>query len=182
MDVDGSESRSRKEDRKSNKSSNNTRDRSPLSKTARKAAPDRRVFVSNIPYEFRWQDLKDLFRDEGCLNLLVLVNATFMFCWFRFNCLVGEVAYVELFTDEKNKPRGCGIVEFDNADNVSLAIEKMHRFELKGRKLVVREVRLYVPNLIFNELQFQQESLILFWEYLRFLFIEFPFEGFYITD
>lgn len=54
---------------------------------------------------------------------------------------VGEVAYVELFTDEKNKPRGCGIVEFDKAENVQLAIEKMHRFELKGRKLVVREVR-----------------------------------------
>ncbi|KAK7590810.1 hypothetical protein V9T40_002423 [Parthenolecanium corni] len=116
MDVDGSESRSRREERKSSKPSNNTRDRSPLSKTARKGAPDRRVFVSNIPYEFRWQDLKDLFRDE-----------------------VGEVAYVELFTDEKNKPRGCGIVEFDKAENVQLAIEKMHRFELKGRKLVVRE-------------------------------------------
>lgn len=57
-------------------------------------------------------------------------------------CLVGEVAYVELFHDEKLKPRGCGIVEFDKADNVSLAIEKMHRYELNGRKLVVREVRL----------------------------------------
>lgn len=69
MDVDGSESRSRREERKSSKPSNNTRDRSPLSKTARKGAPDRRVFVSNIPYEFRWQDLKDLFRDEGCADL-----------------------------------------------------------------------------------------------------------------
>lgn len=71
MDVDGSESRNRKDERKSNKSSSNTRDRSPLSKIPRKPAPDRRVFVSNIPYEYRWQDLKDLFRDKGCTNLLV---------------------------------------------------------------------------------------------------------------
>lgn len=64
MDVDGSDSRGRNDDRKSGKSSNTMRDRSPLSKT-RKGTTERRVFVSNIPYEFRWQDLKDLFRDKG---------------------------------------------------------------------------------------------------------------------
>lgn len=25
----------------------------------------KRVFVSNVPYEMKWQDLKDLFRKEG---------------------------------------------------------------------------------------------------------------------
>ncbi len=25
----------------------------------------KRVYVSNIPYEIRWQDLKDLFKNEG---------------------------------------------------------------------------------------------------------------------
>ncbi|GLH14166.1 Uncharacterized protein GBIM_18560, partial [Gryllus bimaculatus] len=82
----------------------------------RKSAAERRIFVSNIAYEFRWQELKDLFRTE-----------------------VGEVAYVELFTDENDKPRGCGIVEFESADSVKKAVEKMHRYELKGRKLVVKE-------------------------------------------
>lgn len=53
---------------------------------------------------------------------------------------VGEVAYVELFHDENDKPRGCGIVEFESADSVKKAVEKMHRFDLKGRKLVVKEV------------------------------------------
>ncbi|KAG8226989.1 hypothetical protein J437_LFUL000294 [Ladona fulva] len=82
----------------------------------RRAPADRRIYVSNIPYEFRWQELKDLFRTE-----------------------VGEVAYVELFSDDVDKPRGCGIVEFESPDSVKKAVEKMHRFELKGRKLVVKE-------------------------------------------
>ncbi|XP_012268879.1 myelin expression factor 2 isoform X2 [Athalia rosae] len=77
---------------------------------------DRRIYVSNIPYDFRWQDLKDLFRTE-----------------------VGKVAHVELFMDENDKPRGCGIVEFEEADSVKLAVDKMHRFDIKGRKLVVKE-------------------------------------------
>ncbi len=54
------------------------------------------------------------------------------------------MAYVELFMDEKDKPRGCGIVEFETADSAQLAVEKMHRFELKGRKLVVKEVGIRV--------------------------------------
>ncbi|PSN45266.1 Myelin expression factor 2 [Blattella germanica] len=79
-------------------------------------AAERRIFVSNIAYEYRWQELKDLFRNE-----------------------VGEVAYVELFHDENDKPRGCGIVEFESADSVKKAVEKMHRYDLNGRKLVVKE-------------------------------------------
>lgn len=76
----------------------------------------RRIYVSNIPYEYRWQDLKDLFRKE-----------------------VGDVAFVELFSDESNKPRGCGIVEFDKPESVGKALEKMNRYELNGRNLVVKE-------------------------------------------
>lgn len=47
--------------------------------------------------------------------------------------------------DENDKPRGCGIIEFANADLAKDAIEKMHRHELKGRKLVVKEVRILYP-------------------------------------
>ncbi|XP_071450066.1 myelin expression factor 2 isoform X2 [Hetaerina americana] len=95
------------------RSSSGGRDRD---RGGRRAPADRRIYISNIPYEFRWQELKDLFRTE-----------------------VGEVAYVELFSDDGEKPRGCGIVEFESADSVKKAVEKMHRFELKGRKLVVKE-------------------------------------------
>lgn len=52
---------------------------------------------------------------------------------------VGEVAFVELFNDDNEKPRGCGIIEFENAPTAKKAIEKMHRFELGGRKIVVKE-------------------------------------------
>lgn len=79
-------------------------------------ATSRRVYVSNIPYEYRWQDLKDLFRR-----------------------MVGSVSYVELFLDENNKARGCGIVEFKDPENVAKAMEVMHRHSLNGREIVVKE-------------------------------------------
>ena len=52
---------------------------------------------------------------------------------------VGDVTYVELFSDENEKPRGCGILEFGSKDLAKKAVDKMHRFDLKGRKLVVKE-------------------------------------------
>lgn len=70
----------------------------------------------SIPYEYRWQDLKDLFRRE-----------------------VGDVSFVELFNDETNKPRGCGIVEFEKVESVAVALDKMNRYDLNGRNLVVKE-------------------------------------------
>lgn len=76
----------------------------------------KRIYVSNIPYEYRWQDLKDLFRR-----------------------VVGTVEFVELFVDESGKARGCGIVEFKDAENVQKALEKMNRYELSGREIVVKE-------------------------------------------
>lgn len=31
-------------------------------------------------------------------------------------------------------------MEFENSDSVKIAVEKMHRYDIKGRKLVVKEV------------------------------------------
>lgn len=64
----------------------------------------------------KWQELKDLFRRE-----------------------VGDVTFVELFNDENGKPRGCGIVEFATSDSVSVALDKMNRYDLNGRNLVIKE-------------------------------------------
>ncbi|XP_030373946.1 myelin expression factor 2 isoform X3 [Scaptodrosophila lebanonensis] len=75
-----------------------------------------RVYISNIPYDYRWQDLKDLFRR-----------------------IVGSIEYVQLFHDESGKARGCGIVEFKDPENVQKALEKMNRYEINGRELVVKE-------------------------------------------
>uniref|UniRef100_A0A336KI76 CSON010885 protein n=1 Tax=Culicoides sonorensis TaxID=179676 RepID=A0A336KI76_CULSO len=100
FDDGGRQDRSRSRDRGGNPGGKNTR----------------RIYVSNIPYEYRWQDLKDLFRRE-----------------------VGDVSFVELFSDENNKPRGCGIVEFDKPESTEKCLEKMNRYELNGRNLVVKE-------------------------------------------
>ncbi|KAL7638400.1 UNVERIFIED_CONTAM: hypothetical protein RMT77_010970 [Armadillidium vulgare] len=81
-----------------------------------KRSAECRVYVSNIPYEFKWQDLKDLFRSE-----------------------VGNVAYVEMFNDDNGRPRGSAIVDFETPEMAQRAIEKLHRMEVKGRKLVVKE-------------------------------------------
>ncbi|EFN89776.1 Myelin expression factor 2 [Harpegnathos saltator] len=107
--------RNRRSDRP-NRLNSATRDRSRERNERGRKASDRRIYVSNIPYDFRWQDLKDLFRTE-----------------------VGKVAHVELFTDENDKPRGCGIMEFEDSESVKIAVEKMHRYDIKGRKLVVKE-------------------------------------------
>lgn len=42
--------------------SDNNKDDSRDRSRERSGGNNRRVYVSNIPYEFRWQDLKDLFR------------------------------------------------------------------------------------------------------------------------
>ncbi|XP_047532471.1 heterogeneous nuclear ribonucleoprotein M-like [Vanessa atalanta] len=103
--------RSRRGDRPS-RFSDAPRDRS----NDRDRSEGKRLFVSNIPYEFRWTELKDLFKEK-----------------------VGDVAYVELFNDENGKPRGCGVVEFINSEAMKKALFVMHRYELNGRKLVLKE-------------------------------------------
>jgi len=91
-------------------------DRKPAMNKSRSRRPTRRIQVSNIPYEYKWQDLKDLFRQE-----------------------VGEVTYVDLYKDDNGRPRGTGVVEFATEDNAAKAIEKMHRYEIGDRNIIVKE-------------------------------------------
>lgn len=107
--------RSRRGDKPSRFSDGN-RERDRSNDRGGRKASNNRVFVSNISYEYRWQALKDLFRTE-----------------------VGDVSYVELFVDENDKPKGCGIIEFADPASVKKCLEVMHRVELKGRKLVIKE-------------------------------------------
>jgi len=82
----------------------------------KKGPADKRIFINNLPFEAKWQDVKDLFRKE-----------------------VGEVSFVELFEDESGRPRGAGVLELGSAELAKQAITKMHRYEFKGRKIVVKE-------------------------------------------
>ncbi|KAK3578292.1 hypothetical protein CHS0354_010496, partial [Potamilus streckersoni] len=96
-----------------------SRSRSPRRRGERRGmVSSRRVIISNIPYDMKWQDIKDLFRKE-----------------------VGDVTYVELWENPDGKPRGAGIIEFKDKETAQKAIDKMHRYDLKGRDLVVREER-----------------------------------------
>lgn len=61
-----------------------------------------------------------------------------------FSFVVGDVSFVVVYTDEKDKSRGCGTVEFDRAEFAQRAVDKMHRYDLNGRKLVVKEVSFYL--------------------------------------
>nr|XP_023669936.1 myelin expression factor 2-like isoform X1 [Paramormyrops kingsleyae] len=75
-----------------------------------------RVFISNIPYDMKWQAIKDLMREK-----------------------VGEVTYVELFKDAEGKSRGCGVVEFKDEEFVKKALEVMNKHDLNGRPLNIKE-------------------------------------------
>lgn len=44
-----------------------------------------------------------------------------------------------MFYDENDQARGCAIIEFECAESVRRAVEKMHRY-INGRKLVVKEL------------------------------------------
>ncbi|XP_030650199.1 myelin expression factor 2 [Chanos chanos] len=82
----------------------------------KKGTHKNRVFISNIPYDMKWQAIKDLMREK-----------------------VGEVTYVELFKDAEGKSRGCGVVEFKDEEFVKKAMEVMNKYDLNGRPLNIRE-------------------------------------------
>ena len=67
---------------------------------------------------------------------------------------MGDVAYVELFNDENDKPRGCGILEFATEEMAKRAVEKMHRHEFRGRKLVVKEVHFSIISNYINNYEY----------------------------
>ena len=98
-----------------NTNSNRDRSRSPHDRNI-SARASRRVYVANVPFDVKWSELKDLFREK-----------------------VGNVAYCQLFEDEQGRSRGCGLIEFNDVASAKKAIDTLHRFEFKNRELVVKE-------------------------------------------
>ncbi|VDQ10792.1 unnamed protein product, partial [Trichobilharzia regenti] len=100
------------------------RRRSPAERRSRSRSPRRvrvkskRIVIANIPYDLNWQKLKELFREQSKFRVfskyyIQLDLRVFCSCLRKMANLTGWGA-------EK-------------------AIEKMHRFEIGDRKLVVRE-------------------------------------------
>uniref|UniRef100_A0A3B5B4Y4 Myelin expression factor 2 n=1 Tax=Stegastes partitus TaxID=144197 RepID=A0A3B5B4Y4_9TELE len=79
----------------------------------KKGAHRNRVFISNIPYDMKWQAIKDLMREK-----------------------VGEVTYVELFKDAEGKSR---VSDFKDEEFVKKAVLTMNKHDLSGRRLNIKE-------------------------------------------
>eukprot|EP00959_Pyramimonas_sp_CCMP1952_P366421 7674429-Pyramimonas_sp.AAC.1 len=81
------------------------------------AAVGRRCYVMNLAWETTWQTLKDHFRQ------------------------VGNVVYAEVLSEASGRSRGCGIVEFEHAEEALKAISTLSNSDLDGRSILVREDR-----------------------------------------
>jgi len=77
----------------------------------------KRVYVGNLSWSARWQDLKDHFRQ------------------------VGKVVYTCVMEESTGRSRGCGIVEFESPSEAAAAIETLHNTVIGGRPIIVREDR-----------------------------------------
>jgi RNA recognition motif-containing protein len=77
----------------------------------------RRVYVGNIPYTVRWQEIKDHMREAG------------------------PVQYVHLFMDKMKRSKGSALVEYMTEEAAQKAIELLNNSVIAGRSLVVREDR-----------------------------------------
>lgn len=84
------------------------------------SAGGRQIYVSNLPYTIGWQDLKDLFRQAA---------------------QGGAVIRADVHMGPDGRPKGSGIVVFENPSDAQNAIQQFNGFEWHGRNLEVREDR-----------------------------------------
>ncbi|VDL39653.1 unnamed protein product [Hymenolepis diminuta] len=94
---------------------NRSRSRSRSNSPRRGKITSKRVVIANIPYDVTWTRLKQIFRDQ-----------------------VGFSGYLRLMKTN-GRPNGMGLMEFKTVEGAEKAIEKMHRYEIEGRRIIVRE-------------------------------------------
>ncbi|WQF78365.1 Putative RNA recognition motif domain, nucleotide-binding alpha-beta plait domain superfamily [Colletotrichum destructivum] len=80
----------------------------------------RQIYVANLPYTVGWQDLKDLFR-QAARN--------------------GVVIRADVHLGPDGRPKGSGIVVFENPEDARNAIQQFNGYDWQGRLLEVREDR-----------------------------------------
>lgn len=78
-------------------------------------APDRTIYVGNLPYDATEEEVDALFRERG----------------------VGPVQRVSLPMDEAGRRRGFGFVSMPTAEGAAAAIEALRGADLRGRPLFV---------------------------------------------
>jgi len=91
----------------------------PVSAQRRKRtseAQTRSVYVSGLTWDTTWQELKDHMSMAGQVSNSIIMQTN-------------------------GKSLGCGIIEYQNEEDVTNAVEQMNDTELKGRQIHVREDR-----------------------------------------
>ncbi|KAG6018243.1 hypothetical protein E4U43_006765 [Claviceps pusilla] len=83
-------------------------------------AGGRQIYVANLPFNVGWQDLKDLFRQAA---------------------RAGAVIRADVHSGPDGRPKGSGIVVFENPDDARTAIQQFNGYDWQGRMLEVREDR-----------------------------------------
>jgi RNA recognition motif-containing protein len=78
----------------------------------------RQVFVSNLPYALRWQELKTLFET------------------------IGKVIRCDIVFGPKGRSKGMGVVVMESSVDAALAVEQLSNREISGRNMQVRLDRL----------------------------------------
>lgn len=76
-----------------------------------------RVYVGNLSWNVKWQDLKDHMKEAG------------------------EVVHADVLESYNGRSRGCGLVEYSTEEEAQNAIDTLHDTELDGRMIFVREDR-----------------------------------------
>ena len=79
-------------------------------------AAEKRLFLSNIPYHMNYEQVKDVFKSNGC-----------------------PVLCCEMFKDRNQCNNGSAILEFESSEAASNAIQIMNGYQCFDRKLVVKE-------------------------------------------
>ena len=70
----------------------------------------RRLFISNLAFETTWKQVKDHMRQAG------------------------DVVRVDIFQDgDKQRSKGCGVVEFRNIEDCDKALKTLDKSDLQGR-------------------------------------------------
>ncbi|OMP85031.1 putative RNA-binding protein [Diplodia seriata] len=84
----------------------------------------RQLYVSNLPYNVGWQDLKDLFRQAAH---------------------TGSVLRADVHQTPDGRMKGSGIVVFETPDDARNAISQFNGYDWQGRTLEVKEDRFAGP-------------------------------------
>jgi len=88
---------------------------SPPAGSAGPASPDRTLYVGNLPYDTTEQEVEEFIKSKGA----------------------GNVARVNLPTDQDGRRRGFGFVTMESADAAQKALEALRNADMRGRRLVV---------------------------------------------